>query len=111
LAQWVIQPNFNILFTDTNTETTYYVVDIRPTNNPDLYRISLTNDEIGWRRQVLFFGGIFNVREKDFMDNVYLFEEFPPLAGLILNPDVGGERILKFPDSGVYYRDYSRIRE
>jgi hypothetical protein len=113
-AEWVIQPNCNILFTDANTETTYYVVDIRPTNNPDLYQISLTNGEIGWRRQALFFGGIVNVREKDFMDfmdNLYLFEEFPPRAGLILSPDVGGERILKFPDYGVYYRDYSRIRE
>jgi hypothetical protein len=109
-AEWVIWPNFHVLFTDTNTEKTYYVVEIHPTNNPDVYRIYLTNDEIGWHSRALFSGGIFNAGKKEFMDNLYLFEEFPPQAGLVLGLPGEGERDIKFPDYGVYYRDYSRIK-
>jgi hypothetical protein len=110
-AEWVIWPNFNVLFTDINTEKTYYVVEIHPTNNPDVYRIYLTNDEIGWHSHALFSGGIFNPGKKEFMDNLYLFEEFPPQAGLVLGLPGEGERDIKFPDYGVYYRDYSRIKD
>ncbi|MDR1507850.1 MAG: WG repeat-containing protein [Treponema sp.] len=108
-AKWIIDPFFKILFTATDTQKTYYTVDILQTNNPRVYRVLLTNDEIGWDRHILISGGIYSTEKQNFADNLYLFEDFPP--GKLVLTLMGGRRILRFPDYGVYYRDYSRIKE
>ena len=106
-------PRFLLIYEHENDKKVpYYIVDIAQTNNPHLYRIGLANDDVGWvwGRSAYVSGGIYSVSERDFMPDLYLFENYPPSSGTILMPGGSGERLLKFPNYGVYYRDYGRIK-
>jgi len=110
-GEWELGPRFYVNY-GNDTIVLYYIVDITMTNNPYIYRIGLSNDDIGWvkGRSGFINGGIYSTKERDFMHNLYLFEEYPPRSGIVLMPE-GQKRSIKIPEYGVYYRDYSRIAE
>ena len=105
-------PRFIVNYVNSGTSVPYYIVDITQTNNPHLYRIGLSNDDVGWvwGRSAYVSGSIYSVNEGDFMPDLYLFENYPPRSGAILMPGGSSERLRKFPHYGVYYRDYGRIK-
>jgi hypothetical protein len=111
-GEWEIPPMFNIPIADTQKNTIFYSIEIQQTNNPNLYSIKVTNDEIGWRygRSAQINSGIYNIITKEFSQDLYLYEGYPPRTGTILMLPSSGRRLINFPDKGVYYRDYSRIK-
>jgi WD40 repeat protein len=85
----------------------YNVAEILQTNNPSLYRLSLKNNDIGWnnKKYLLVGGGVFNVVEKKFLNNLKALDTSP---SLILSKE--GKRSIRFPNGGVYFEDHERIR-
>jgi len=118
-AKWEIPPFFNINFSDTKGIELYYTNEIRATNNPHLYYVSFTNEEIrkvGWNAYAQIGGGLYSLIENDyltkgFMGDLYLAGEYPDMERNKILLGYSGGQESKFPNRGVYYRDYSRVKD
>jgi WD40 repeat protein len=110
--EWEVPPILYLFMADTQKNTIFYPIRIRHTNNPNLYSIEVINDEIGWSygRSAQIDSGIYNIVTKTFSQDLYLYEGYPPSSGTILMMPSSGRRLINFPNKGVYYRDYSRIK-
>jgi hypothetical protein len=92
----------------------YFITKIIQTNNPQIYLFHLNNDTVGWSdyEYAIVAGGLFNTAKNEFMFNFYLYEDYPPRLNILkLGALLDAERAVKFPDYGVYYRDYGRIKK
>jgi WD40 repeat protein len=100
-AEWELLPFL------TYNNKRYNVAEILQTNNPHLYRLSLKNNDIGWnnKKYLLVGGGVFNVIEKKFLNNLRAFDTSP---SLILSRE--GRSGIRFPNGGVYFEDHERIK-
>jgi hypothetical protein len=105
-GEWEVAPVLN-------RNAIFYPINIRQTNNPNLLHIEVSNDEIGWRYglSAQIDSGIYNIVTKQFSQSLYLYEGYPPRSGTIFTLPSSGRRIINFPNEGVYYRDYSRVKE
>jgi len=112
LQKWELHPYTSITFTDSNTTEFFYRTDIQPTNNPNYYHLQFKTDEIGWdnNRKAQFAGGIYCNSTYDFKMDLYLFENYPPRTLTLIAGGSSSQRRNFFPRDGVYYRDYSRIK-
>jgi WD40 repeat protein len=100
-AEWELLPFL------TYNNKRYNVAEILQTNNPRLFRLSLKNNDIGWnnKKYLLAGGGVYNIIEKKFLNNLRAFDISP---SLILSGE--GKRGIRFPNGGVYYEDHERIK-
>jgi hypothetical protein len=110
-AEWLIKPGFNITFPDKREEV-FYVIDIYPTNNPHLYHLHFTNDRVGWNivGRYAVIDDIYSTVTRDFVPYYLLYRGYKSVK--VPLPTHGSRKIfIRFPEFGVSYRDYSRIKK
>jgi len=119
-ADWEIPPYFNIGSSGTKGSELYYTNKIIATNNPNLYYVIFTNEEIrktGWGAHVRQGDGLYSLVEngflkKGFMGDLDKMEENPDKIIYGMPLEFSGTGLnYKFPHNGMYYRDYSRVKK